>query len=59
MDELILDDDGLVCPDCGSPEKNETDIEVVRIQDKKSYIYHYSCTKCGQMWFVRKSTKED
>jgi uncharacterized Zn finger protein len=59
MDELIFNDEEIVCPECGSPEKNETDIETITIQGKKSYVFHFNCTICGKIWYVRKSTKED
>jgi transcription elongation factor Elf1 len=59
MDELIFADNELNCPECGSPEKNETDIENYRDSSGKitKKIHHLNCTKCGKMWFV--IVKED
>jgi DNA-directed RNA polymerase subunit RPC12/RpoP len=59
MDELIFNDSEIVCPDCGSEERNETDVEPITINGKKSFIYHYNCLKCGRIFYVRKSEKED
>jgi DNA-directed RNA polymerase subunit RPC12/RpoP len=57
MDELIFNDSKIVCPDCGSDERNETDVEPITINGKKSRIYHYNCLKCGRIYYVRE--KED
>jgi DNA-directed RNA polymerase subunit RPC12/RpoP len=60
MIEAIYDDDeNIVCPDCGSPERNETDAEPITILGKKSVIYHFNCLKCGRIYYVRKQEKED
>jgi DNA-directed RNA polymerase subunit RPC12/RpoP len=58
MDELIFADDEIKCPDCGSEERNETDVEPITIQGKKSVIYHFNCLKCGRIYYVREN-KED
>ena len=48
MDGAVDFADPTACPECGSPERRETDIE-----RRSVYLdYKYICTDCGNAWTI-------
>ena len=42
------------CPECGSPERRETDVE-----KRGVYLeYHYVCIECDHVWTIRENKEE-
>lgn len=46
--------DPLACPECGSPERREKDIE-----QRGAYLdFKYICTDCGAAWTITEREEE-
>ena len=70
MDGAVDFADSMACPECGSPERRETDIErrgVYRwqrctpndIERRGVYLdYKYICTDCGNAWTITEREEE-
>lgn len=54
MVTAIFDDDEIRCPECGSPEKRESDVETVG----NTKVYIYVC-ECGNTYTITKRYKEE
>jgi len=58
--DITFDDNELLCPQCGSPEKREEFIDNLPGPNGSGRrMYHYSCSECENTWTVTKRITEE